>query len=138
MQPSGVRLPKQSTMTDLLFFDTETFSSVKIELGLDQYLTGMQPLIYTYALNDEPVEVWDVTKSPNIPQKLEAALRNPNVTKVAHNLPFDHAITRVGLGIDIPFEECFCTMSCAYAHSLHCPSRARHAHLSLLAPILHL
>tara|TARA_R100001143_G_C3360997_1_gene135682 strand:- start:13858 stop:15948 length:2091 start_codon:yes stop_codon:yes gene_type:complete len=105
-------------MADLLFFDTETFSSVKIERGLDQYLTGMHPLIYTYALNDEPVEVWDVTKNPNIPQKLEAALRSPNVTKVAHNLPFDHAITRVGLGIDIPFEECFCTMSCAYAHSL--------------------
>jgi DNA polymerase len=49
---------------------------------------------------------------------LEDNLLDARVTKVAHNMPFDRSIARVGDGIDIPLESCFCTMSCAYAHAL--------------------
>ena len=102
----------------LFYFDTETFSRVRIELGLDQYLTGMTPLIYTYALDDRKVEAWDVASGAPLPAFLEDNLLDDRVIKVAHNMPFDHAITRVGLGIEIPWESCFCTMSCGYAHAL--------------------
>ena len=116
-------------MPDFLFHDTETYSTVPIGVGLDQYFTVVEPLIHTYALNDEPVECWDITSGVRMPAKLEDALRDERVIKVAHNSQFDHGVVRHGYNIVMPYESTFCTMACAYAHALP-------GSLEVLGPVL--
>lgn len=101
-----------------LYFDTEIYSAVPLERGLDQYRRSAELLIATYALNDEPVQLWDRSVNPGIPRKLEAALLNRDVRLTAHNAQFDRAMVEYSLGIYTPVERWHCTMAQAYAHSL--------------------
>ena len=105
-------------MTKLFYCDAETYGSVRIELGLDRYLTGAESLIWTFARDDTPVYTWDVTSGAGMPAMFEDNMLDERVTKVAHNAQFDRNIARVTLGLDVPINQWFCTMACAYAHAL--------------------
>lgn len=101
-----------------LYFDTESYSEVPLERGLDQYRRAAEVMVATYALDNEPVELWDRTSHLGMPRKLEAAFLNKDVILTAHNVPFDRAMVEHGLGIYTPIERWHCTMAQAYAHSL--------------------
>ncbi len=105
-------------MTKLFFNDSETYGSVRIELGLDRYLTGASSLIWTFASDNNPVATWDVTSGARMPNEFEDNMRDERVTKVAHNAQFDRNIAKHTLDLDTPINQWFCTMACAYAHSL--------------------
>jgi len=100
------------------FLDSETRSSIRLELGLDQYMQGVEPLIWTFCAEKGPVDAWDMTDGTAMPNKLEDAILDERVTLVAHNVPFDRNALRYGHGMEPPLERWWCTMSQAYAHGL--------------------
>ena len=104
----------------LFFNDSETYGTVDLtQVGLDQYLnTGAESLIWTFARDDKPVQLWDVTSGARMPSEFEDNMLDERVKKVAHNAPFDRNIARVTLDLDIPWEHWWCTMAQAYAHGL--------------------
>jgi len=90
-----------------LHFDYETRSPLDLtEVGVHKYFAHPQTklLMAAYAFGDGLVKVWECHKGP-IPQDLEKALRDPDITKVAWNTHFEHTATDTQLGIFIPFEQ---------------------------------
>ncbi|MDE2098479.1 MAG: hypothetical protein KGL39_14595 [Patescibacteria group bacterium] len=100
-----------------LFFDTETRSRVNIRAGLDAYFEGAEATLATYAFDDEPVELWEVAKSP-MPARLRGALLDPAVVIVAHNAIFDRTVLRRLLHVETARYRWRCTRAQAYAHGL--------------------
>ena len=56
--------------------------------------------------------------SPAAPAELEAALRDPSVTLIAHSAKFDWNIVRHALKIPTALSRWRCTQAQAYAHGL--------------------
>lgn len=102
----------------MFYNDAETYGRVPLTLGLDQYLTGVESMIWTFASDDEPVEIWDVTSGAPMPSKFEDNMLDERVKKVAHNAQFDRNVARVSFGWEMPIDQWHCTMAQAYAHSL--------------------
>lgn len=99
-------------MTNELFIDIETFSSVDIaECGVYKYVESpdYEILILGYAFGDQNVRIVDLAQGEKIPEEFINALKDPGVLKVAHNAVFE----RLGFkkyGYDIPAEQWYCTM----------------------------
>ena len=102
----------------ILRFDLETYSEVPIKHGTHAYAEKAEILLFAYALEDQPVSVWDLTANPTMPGDLKHDLSNPDVLIQAHNMSFDRTILRHTIGIDLPIERCRCTMARALSHGL--------------------
>jgi len=102
----------------LFFNDAETYSSVRIERGLDQYLTGVEPLIWTYCDETSLVECWDIASGARMPSRFEDNMLDERVKKVAQNAQFDRAVANAAFGWASPPSQWHCTMAQAYAHAL--------------------
>lgn len=101
----------------LIFLDTETFSEIPISHGSYKYSEKVEIMLVTYAFGDEPVQLWDKTKDPAIPPRLEKAFKNPHDTFVMHNGGnFDRLMIEKDLGFRIEPERIFDTMGAAYSH----------------------
>ena len=100
------------------YLDTESYSTIRIENGLDQYMTGADNLITTFCGETGPVKVWDRLSGERMPNEFEDNLLDERVTKVAHNAQFDHNLINVSPGIETPVDQWWCTMAQAYAHGL--------------------
>lgn len=57
-------------MTCKFFGDLETYCEVPITNGTHAYAAEAEIMLFAWALDDAPVQVWDVTKDPNPPQAL--------------------------------------------------------------------
>lgn len=80
-------------MSSILFLDAETRSHVNLRTyGTDPYVRDCEATIWTYALDDEPVECWDILSGEPAPRKFVGALKNDNILKVAHHAPFDRGV----------------------------------------------
>ena len=62
-----------------LWLDLETFSEVPITNGTHAYAAGAEIMLFAYALDDGPVQVWDCTARPLMPDDLADALDDPAV-----------------------------------------------------------
>ena len=104
----------------LLYCDLETYSDVPIKSGTHAYAEGVEVMLFAYALDDEPVKVWDLTASPEMPADLCGPLLYDNsVTTVWHNgANFDRVMLKHGLRIDLPVRRIHDTMVQALAHGL--------------------
>lgn len=100
-----------------LFLDLETFSEVPIKHGTHAYAAEAEILLWAYALDDAPVQVWDRTADPLMPDDLAAALDDPTVLLCAHNSGFDRTVLYYQ-GHDLPVERWRDTMVRALAHGL--------------------
>ena len=100
------------------FIDTETYSPVPIEHGNDLYTRAAECMIVTWALNDEPVRIWEPWQDPAIPDELAQIMADPAVYFVAHNASFDRLILLRALRLQIPIQRWWCTRAQAYAHGL--------------------
>lgn len=90
-----------------LYLDFETASEVDLEtVGLDNYAKhpSTRVLMLGWALDEEPVELWQPHLSAKLPAKLAEALIDPQTKKLAWNCPFEINIFRHVLKIDIPIE----------------------------------
>lgn len=78
----------------ILWLDLETFSEVPIKNGTHAYAEGAEIMLFAWAINNDPVRVWDLTAGEKIPLELRLALKNPDVEVWAHNSHFDRTILR--------------------------------------------
>lgn len=76
----------------VLWLDYETFSETPIKDGAHRYAENSEILIFAWAIEDEPAEVWDCTSNAPCPPRLAAALANPDVIIRAHNTGFDRTV----------------------------------------------
>jgi DNA polymerase len=108
-------------MTTYLFLDTETYCETPISYGTNRYAADSEIMIITYALDEGPVEVIDLTASEDRMlswrHELVQAMRDPAVIKVIHNSYFDRNVIKFS-GEDIPVEQIHDTMVMAMAHGL--------------------
>ena len=78
----------------ILWLDLETYSDIPIANGVYKYAEKCEILLFSWAINDDPVFVVDVASGEQLPDALRAALFNPAVTLCAHNSNFDRTILR--------------------------------------------
>lgn len=103
----------------ILYADLETFSETPINCGTHRYAEKAEVMLFAYALDDQPVKVWDLTTGQPMPPDLRAALNDPTVMTVWHNGGmFDAVVLRHALNIDLPPERIHDTMVQALAHGL--------------------
>lgn len=110
---------------ELLFLDTETFSAADLK-KVGSYAYAEHPsteiLICSYAVDDEPVQVWDCTDGSRMPEDLRKALRQVQRHKaklvMANGLLFDRLIMRNVWDIEIDPRDILDTMVLAFRHSL--------------------
>ena len=102
--------------TQMLFCDAETFSRQPIKHGAEKYLRHetTESLLWAYAFDTGPVELWDVTES-SPPEELLSAWADPSVLKIAFNAPFDRGVVQCVEGIDSPVEQWMDAQVLAYA-----------------------
>lgn len=98
--------------------DTETYCETPIKHGTHRYAEDVEVMLFTYALDDGPVEVWDITHDPIMPLELEEAIADPECLFVFQNSHFDRTVLRHSMKIDIPTERIHDTMVQALAHGL--------------------
>jgi DNA polymerase len=87
--------------------DIETYSSVDLaRAGAIKYAESedFEILLMSYAFDDEPMQVWDFT-SQGTPDWLPDLLLDPDVLKLAWNIPFERACFNSALGIYTPPEQ---------------------------------
>lgn len=103
-----------------LWVDTETFSQTPIRSGTYRYVQDSELLLVTWAVDDGPVNCWDVSNYHD-PEGLSKGFTHhlaEHATEVwAHNAMFDRNVLRRH-GIDIPLHKWRCNMVKALAHAL--------------------
>lgn len=107
-------------MSKILWLDLETYSETPIKNGTHAYAENVEIMLFAWAIDSDPVQIWDVTTNANIPLELRLALKNPDVLIYAHNSHFDrtvlnHAMPGVAAG---GVERWRDTMVRALAHGL--------------------
>lgn len=80
------------TRPERLWLDLETYSDVPITHGTHAYARQAQIMLFAWALDDGPAQVWDRTSGSEMPQALYGALICPDVEIWAHNSHFDRTV----------------------------------------------
>lgn len=94
---------------DTLHVDTETFSTIDLrKCGLYHYAEAVEIMMVSWALNDEPVRMWDFTQG-EVPSDLLDMLTSSSVQKWAHNAPFERTVFNRAWGIDTNPKHWRCT-----------------------------
>lgn len=107
-----------------LFIDIETFSSTDIsKAGAFKYMEApdFEIMLIAYAWDDGPVQIADLMENGSAPdgwREFLDALRDPTVTKVAHNSAFERAAFAELLGKDMPPQQWEDTMILAAYNGL--------------------
>lgn len=103
---------------DRLWLDLETYNETDIGVGTYRYAETASILLFAWAIDDEPAQVWDVASGAPMPPELgEALVLTPEVW--AHNAMFDRTILRAVMPELTPgIERWRCTMVQAYMHGL--------------------
>ena len=74
--------------------------------------------LFSYALGDEPIKLWDSYSGEKMPDDLYEYLHNPKYIWTFHNAQFDRLILRHCLKLDIPIRRFRCSMAQALSHAL--------------------
>ena len=96
------------TKFPFLLMDFETFSTVDIgKCGSYRYMDdpSFEPLLLSYAMNDDPVKLVDFTYDEEWPEEFLAALYDPAITKIAWNCAFERNVIYTALGKYTPPEQ---------------------------------
>jgi DNA polymerase bacteriophage-type len=104
-----------------VWIDFESYSAVDISRTLANYMPAAKVLMTAWAIDDEPVQIWDNTTDEPMPVRLYEAVHNPDNIIIAHNATFEYQLirsTRVFGDIDIPLERFYCTMAQSLEHGL--------------------
>lgn len=116
----------------ILSIDLETYSEVDIKKqGLYKYAENSEILLFAYALDDEPVEVVDLTAGELLPEDIRLMLYDPDILKTAFNAAFEIHVLNNWLNLksieaslnekgyaDMDYSQWFCTMVQAYTLGL--------------------
>lgn len=90
----------------MLFIDLETFSRIDIRAaGAHRYSHECEVMLWSYAIDDGPVQCWDLTERPSMPRDLHEALEAVEHFEeriVAHNVEFERNVLAHQLALHIP------------------------------------
>lgn len=105
-------------MTTLLYIDTETYSTLDIrKVGGYRYTESCELMLTAWALGDEPVQLWDATIDPEVPDALCDAIEQADYY-TAHNAQFDrNVLAAQGIIANAP-TDWFCTSVLALTNGL--------------------
>lgn len=102
-----------------IFCDLETFSPTPISCGSHRYAEDAEVMLFAFAIEDDPVEVWDLTAGEPMPAQLRDALKDSDTRLIWHNGGnFDLVVLHHAFGWDFPLERVHDTMIQAYQHGL--------------------
>lgn len=109
----------------ILWGDLETYSTLDLrQVGTYRYAEAAEVMLFSYALDDGPVQLWDLTTGAPMPDDLEEALVFAD-RFVFQNSMFDRTILRLALNstdlmraIGRSRSRWFDTMVQAYCHAL--------------------
>ncbi|EOI2369671.1 DNA polymerase [Klebsiella aerogenes] len=103
----------------ILWGDLETYCEIPINNGTHAYAEGVEVMLFAWAIDDEPVSVWDLTAGEPIPSRLRKAIADPDTILYFHNSHFDRTVLRHAMPeFAPPVERWRDTMVQALAHSL--------------------
>ncbi|MDX7988631.1 DNA polymerase I [Xenorhabdus sp. 12] len=106
-------------MKKILWLDLETYSEIPIKNGTHAYAEHAEIMLFAWAVNNNPVRVWDVTSGAPIPTELNTILRDPTVILFAHNSHFDRTVLRHNMPtLNLDISRWRDTMVQALAHGL--------------------
>lgn len=110
-------------MKKILWIDTETYGTTNLNrVGQDRYKEDVEIMLVSYALDDGPAKLWDLTRKEPMPEDLHSAIYDPeNWVMASHNQPFDRTMclqTNIFPDADLSNERWFCTLVQALAHGL--------------------
>lgn len=100
-----------------LWLDTETYSPVPITNGTHRYAERAEIMLFSWAIDDEPAQVWDRTADKRIPGELREAMLDEQIEVFAQNSHFDRTVMRHNK-MPIPLLRWRDTMVQAMAHGL--------------------
>lgn len=104
-----------------LHLDFEAYSGADIKsVGAAAYAAHptTRPLMLAWALDDEPVQVWDIEGKEVMPSKLFNLIEDPRVELHAYNAPFERNIfKRHFADLEKPAERWHCTAAASYCAS---------------------
>ncbi len=95
-----------------LHLDVETYSSENIKTaGVYRYTASpdFEIMLIAYAFDSEPIKIIDLANGEEIPPLLSQALKDENVKKHAHNVPFERQAFKKS-GYDIPIDQWYCSL----------------------------
>lgn len=75
-----------------LWLDLETYCETPIKNGTHRYAEDVEIMLFAYAIDDGPVQVWDVTERGPMPTDLRDAMLDRDVLLAAHNSGFDRTM----------------------------------------------
>ena len=105
-----------------LFLDSETFCDIPIKHGTYRYAERAEVMLITWAIDDEPVQVWDLTAGEPLPLRLADAISDPETLVWTQNGDkFDWPVFTQALpwlAAAVPQARRRDTMIQAYSHSL--------------------
>ncbi|MDC9593535.1 DNA polymerase [Xenorhabdus sp. IM139775] len=78
----------------ILWLDLETYCETPIKNGTHAYAEHAEIMLFAWAVNNNPVQVWDVTSGAPMPVELYQMLQDPNAILFAHNSHFDRTVLR--------------------------------------------
>lgn len=104
-------------MKNILWLDLETFSEKPIKYGTHSYAETVEIMLFAWAINNSPVNVWDITDKSPMPATLKQALTDPDTVIFAHNSHFDRTMLNHA-GIKTNVRRWRDTMVQALAHGL--------------------
>ncbi len=106
------------TAPRILWADTETFSPIDLKThGTARYAEAAEVMIWTYALDDGPVQLWDATAEPEMPFDLAEYLADDSILINFQNSYFDRTVL-AATGLPLPIHRFRDTMIKAMVHSL--------------------
>ena len=100
-------------MPVLMGIDIETYSSVPLpRCGVYRYCDApdFEILLFSYALDDEPVQTIDLASGETLPKEVVSALEDPGIIKVAYNAQFERVCLSRYLGHWLDPHQWRCTM----------------------------
>lgn len=101
----------------ILSVDIETYSSIELKThGVYKYVEApdFEILLFSYTLNDEPVQTIDLTKE-KLPQFIIDALLDPAIMKTAYNANFERTCLSKYLNAHFPISQ----WRCSSVHALY-------------------
>ena len=99
-----------------LWLDLETYSTIPIKHGAHKYAEAAEVLLVAWAMDSEPVAVWDTQDLVHWRHALQNVIDKADRV-VIHNSAFDRTVLR-HCGVNIPVEKIDDTMVTALSHSL--------------------
>ena len=95
-----------------LYIDLETYSSVPIATGVQQYIRSpdFEILLLSYSYDGADPVCIDLAQGKQVPQWLLAALTDPQYIKHAYNASFEWSCLSRFMGRQLPPEQWRCTM----------------------------